>query len=57
MNKDRKDSFSGRKRFKTKTNVCPLKEQMQNKCSVEFSEELGKENRREKSEEDCDTCK
>ncbi len=57
MEKNREDSFSGRKRFKTKTGVCPLKEKMQDKCSVEFSEELGKKNRRQNSEEDCDPCK
>ena len=58
MDKSRKDSFSGRKRLKTKTGVCPLKEKMRDKGSVEFSREFGdRKTRKDQCGDDCEPCK
>ncbi len=58
MDKYRKDSFSGRKRFKTKTGICPLRDKMRGKGSVEFSRDLGsRKDRKQQCGEDGESCK
>jgi hypothetical protein len=57
MSKNRKDSFSGRKRFKTKDGGSPLRDKLQSRSSVEFSRDLGvNDERKRKPENDCSSC-
>lgn len=57
MSKNRKDSFSGRKRFKSKDGGCSLRDKTQDRNSVEFSRDLGlKDEQKQKPENNCGSC-